>query len=104
PLDKSWLLLQAALKREGIDLKTQATVNYGAPALIAEKAARSEFDATLNYWNFSAALEARGMRRLAGIDEVLPRLGVAARPAMIGYVFDETWAAKNRSAIERFLD
>lgn len=104
PLDKSWLLLQGVLKQDGIDLKTQATINYGAPALLAEKAARGEFDATLNYWNFSAALEARGMRRLAGIDEILPRLGVTDRPAMIGYAFDETWAARNRSTIERFLD
>jgi len=103
-LDKSWLLLQGALKQEGIDLKTQATVNYGAPALLAEKAARGEFDAVLNYWNFSAALEARGMRRLAGIDEILPKLGVTAKPSMIGYVFDETWAIRNRSTVERFLD
>jgi NitT/TauT family transport system substrate-binding protein len=103
-LDKSWLLLQGALKQDGIDLKTQATVNYGAPALLAEKAARGEFGAVLNYWNFSAALEARGMRRLAGIEEVLPKLGVTAKPAMIGYVFDETWAATNRNTIERFLD
>lgn len=104
PLDKSWLLLQAALKQNGIDLKTQATINYGAPALLAEKGARGEFDATLNYWNFSAALEARGMRRLTGMDEVLPKLGITGRPAMIGYAFDEAWAAKNRSTVERFVD
>ncbi|MEJ0074453.1 MAG: ABC transporter substrate-binding protein [Alphaproteobacteria bacterium] len=104
PLDKSWLLLQGALRQDGIDLKTQATVNYGAPALLAEKAARGEFDAILNYWNFSAALEAREMRRLAGIDEILPKLGVTARPAMIGYIFDETWAARNRGTLERFLE
>jgi NitT/TauT family transport system substrate-binding protein len=104
PLDKSWLLLQGALKQDGIDLKTQASINYGAPALLAEKTLRGEFDATLNYWNFSAALEARGMRRLASVEDILPKLGVNGRPAMIGYVFDENWAAKNRNAVERFLD
>jgi NitT/TauT family transport system substrate-binding protein len=104
PIDKSWLLVQAALRQDGIDLKTQATVNYGAPALIAEKAARGEFDASLNFWNFCAALQAKGMRRLAGVADILPRLGVNGTPAMIGYVFDETWAAKNRSAVERFLE
>src|SRR5262245_37120157 len=92
------------MRQDGIDLKTQATINYGAPALIAEKAARGEFDAALNFWNFSAALEAKGMRRLAGVADILPKLGVKGTPAMIGYVFDETWAAKNRSAVERFLD
>jgi NitT/TauT family transport system substrate-binding protein len=104
PLDKSWLLLQGALKRDGIDLKTQASINYGAPALLAEKALRGEFDATLNYWNFSAALEAKGMRRLARVEDILPRFGVEGTPAMVGYVFDEGWAARNRDLVDRFLD
>jgi NitT/TauT family transport system substrate-binding protein len=104
PIDKSWLLLQGAMKQDGIDLKYEARVNYGAPALLAEKALQGEFDATLNYWNFSASLEARGMRRLASIEDILPKLGANGSVAMIGYVFDENWAARNRGAVERFLD
>ena len=104
PIDKSWLLVQAAMKQDGIDLRKDATINYGAPALIAEKALRGEFDAALNFWNFSAALEAKGMRRLAGVADILPKLGVTGTPAMIGYVFDETWSAKNRGTVDRFLD
>src|SRR6185437_9800645 len=38
PIDKSWLLLQAALKREGTDLKSETNVIYGAPPLLAQKA------------------------------------------------------------------
>ena len=38
PLDKSWLLLQALARRAGLDLKKQATVVYGAPPLLSEKA------------------------------------------------------------------
>jgi NitT/TauT family transport system substrate-binding protein len=104
PLDKSWLLLQGATRQDGIDLKAQARVNYGAPALLAEKALQGEFDATLNYWNFCAALEAKGMRRLAGIADILPRFGAKGNVAMIGYVFDAAWAAKNRAVVDRFLD
>src|ERR1700744_4611695 len=37
PIDKSWLLLQAALKREGTDLKAEANIIYGAPPLLAQK-------------------------------------------------------------------
>src|ERR1043165_7487334 len=40
PLDKSWLLLHAALKQDGVELKTQANVAYGAPALLAAKTLR----------------------------------------------------------------
>ncbi len=103
PIDKSWLLLQGVLKQDGIDLKSQAKVNYGAPALLAEKTLRGEFDANLNFWNFCAAMEAKGLRRIAGIEDILPRLGARGRPAMLGYVFDEGWAAKNRDALARFI-
>src|SRR5215213_9859641 len=68
PIDKSWLLLQGAMKQDGVDLKTQATIVYGAPALLAEKTLQGEMDATLNYWNFCANLEAKGFRRLAGME------------------------------------
>jgi len=103
PIDKSWLLVQAALKQEGIDLKTTATLAYGAPALLAEKTLLGEMDATLNYWNICAELEAKGLRRLADVADVLPKLGVAGRPAMIGYVFDEGWARSHTQALTRFL-
>jgi NitT/TauT family transport system substrate-binding protein len=103
PIDKSWLLLQAAARQDGIDLKSEAAVVYGAPPLLAAKTLDGEMDATLNYWNFCAALEAKGFRRLTGIEEILPRLGAQGRIAMIGYVFDEGWAAANRDALARFI-
>jgi NitT/TauT family transport system substrate-binding protein len=103
PLDKSWLLLQAALKQDGVELKTQANVAYGAPALLAAKTLRGEFDATLNYWNICADLEAKGLRRVGGIEDILPGLGARGASAMLGYVFDERWAAQNRDAVAHFI-
>ena len=102
-IDKNWLLLQAAMKQDGIDLRSQANIVYGAPPLLAAKTASGEMDATLNYWNFCAALEAKGFRRIGGIEDILPKLGAKGRTAMIGYVFDERWAEKNREAIARFI-
>jgi NitT/TauT family transport system substrate-binding protein len=103
PIDKNWLLLQAAAKQDGIDLKSEATIVYGAPPLLTAKTLDGEMDATLNYWNFCASLEAKGLGRLAGIEDILPRLGAQGRIAMIGYVFDEGWAAANRDALARFI-
>ena len=103
PLDKSWLLLQAAVRQDGVDLRNAATIVYGTPALLAEKAVEGELDATLDYWNFCAALEAKGLRRLAGIEDIIPRLGATGRPAMVGYVFDEGWASTHADALTRFL-
>ena len=103
PIDKNWLLLQAWLKREGIDLKSEATIAYGAPPLLMAKTLSGEMDATVNYWNFCAVMEAKGFRRVAGIEDLLPRLGAKGRTAMIGYVFDEEWARANPDVIARFI-
>src|SRR5947208_4701380 len=83
PIDKNWLLLQAWLKQDGIDLKSESTIMYGAPPLLTAKALGGEMDAALNYWNFCAVLEARGFRRVAGIEDLLPKLGAKGRTAMI---------------------
>lgn len=104
PIDKSWLLLQGALKQEGVDLKTQSTIVYGSPTLLAEKTVQGEMDANLNYWNICAGLEARGLRRLVEVADLLPKLGARGRPAMVGYVFDERWAMRNQNSLARFLN
>ena len=103
PIDKSWLLLQGVLKRDGIDLKSEAIIAYGSPTLLAEKTLRGEMDATLNYWNICAGLEARGMRRLVEVADLPPKLGAQGRPALLGYVFDEAWAARNSDAVAKFI-
>jgi NitT/TauT family transport system substrate-binding protein len=103
PLDKNWLLLQAWLKQDGIDLKSDATIAYGAPPLLAAKMLSGEMDATVNYWNFCASLEAKGFRRLAGIEDLLPKLGAKGRTAILGYVFDEKWANANQDKVARFI-
>jgi NitT/TauT family transport system substrate-binding protein len=103
PIDKSWLLLQAHAKRDGIDLKSDATIVYGAPPLLAAKMAGGEMDATVNFWNFCAVLEAKGFRRVVGIEDLLPKLGAKDRVAMVGYVFDENWGIAHRELLARFL-
>lgn len=103
-IDKSWLILQGAMQQDGIDLKREANVVYGAPMLLAEKTLQGEMDATLNYWNICAWLEAKGFRRILGIEDVLPKLGTTGRAAMLGYAFDESWAAKHADVMSRFLD
>lgn len=103
PLDKSWLLLQALGQKSALDLETQTTVLYGAPALLFQKALQGESDATLNFWNFCANLEGHGFRRLIGMDEVEKGLGTSAPVAMVGYVFHDDYAAKHRDLLNRFF-
>jgi NitT/TauT family transport system substrate-binding protein len=103
PIDKSWLLLQALARRSGVDLKKDATLIYGTPPLLAQKAIQGEQDATLTFWNFCAELESKDFRRAIAMDDVMKQLGAKGAISIVGYVFDEAWAARNRSAVDRFL-
>jgi len=103
PLDKSWLLLQALARRSGVDLRTQAEIAYGAPPLLTQKALQGEIDATLTFWNFAAELEAKGMRRVVAMKDVVKRLGVTGPVAMVGYAFNGGWAQGNRAPLDRFF-
>ena len=104
PLDKSWLLLQGLARRSNLDLRRQASIVYGAPPLLSEKAVQGEHDATLTFWNFCADLEGKGFKRAIVIDEVMKQLGAKAAVAILGFTFEGAWAAKNKSTIDRFLE
>jgi NitT/TauT family transport system substrate-binding protein len=103
PLDKSWLLLQALALRSGLDLRRHATIVYGAPPLLQQKALQGEHDATLTFWNFCAELESKGFTRVVAVDDVMRQLGAKAPVAIVGYTFDGGWATRNRSTVDRFL-
>jgi NitT/TauT family transport system substrate-binding protein len=103
PLDKSWLIVRAAATRRGIDLKREATLEYGAPPLMAEKLQQGEAAASLNFWNFCARLETHGYRRIFEVRDAEAALGLRQPIALIGYAFSEKFAADHRDAIDRFI-
>lgn len=96
PLDKSWLLLQGMAAQEfDADLAASNEIVFGAPPLLAEKASDGELDAVLNFWHFSARLEAKGFRRLVSAEDAANALGSSGPVSAIGYVFSEAWAQNN---------
>jgi NitT/TauT family transport system substrate-binding protein len=104
PLDKSWLLLRLlSLRRFGRDFDSSVEKIFGAPPLLAEQFAAGRLDAVLTYWQFAARLEAKGARRLLGMDEVMRDLGIAERVALVGYIVSEHWAQTNRPRLVAFL-
>jgi NitT/TauT family transport system substrate-binding protein len=102
-VDKSWLFLKAFALRSKVDLEKSATVLYGAPPLIAEKARQGELDAVLEFWNFAADLEARGFRRVIDLSEVEKLLGAKGDAIVTGYVFDDAFARQHKDALTRFF-
>ncbi len=103
PLDKSWLIVQAAATRHGIDLRREATLQYGAPPLIYQKLLQGEAEASLNFWNFCAQLESHGYRRLYDVREAETELGLREPLSLTGYVFPESFATAHKDTIDRFL-
>jgi len=103
PLDKRWLLLKAFALKQGVDLEKSATIVYGAPPLLAEKAAQGELDAALEFWNFAIDLETRGFRRAIEMADVEKALGAKGDAVVTGYVFDEKFAAAHGAALARFF-
>jgi NitT/TauT family transport system substrate-binding protein len=104
PVDKSWLLLRAYGRRTlGVDLATAAEPVFGAPPLLNQMMQRGDLPAVLNFWHYNARLAAGGMRELIAVADMLPALGIAQTPPLLGWVFGEAWAARNAAAIDGFL-
>jgi NitT/TauT family transport system substrate-binding protein len=104
PVDKSWLIVQAAAHAtQGIDLAKADEVVYGAPPLLGAKLRQGELDAVLTFWNFAADLESTGFRQAVSVAQCAAMLGISPRISLVGFVFHEDWADANRPSIDGFL-
>jgi NitT/TauT family transport system substrate-binding protein len=57
----------------------------------------------LNFWHFSARLEAKGYRPLLSVGDMMTGLGASGPTVAIGFAFREAWAAKNETSVKSFL-
>ena len=103
PVDKSWLLLQAYARRDGLHLSESIEPTFGAPPLLNELIKRGELPAVLNFWHYNARLKAAGMQELLTTAEILPELGIARPIPLLGWVFNRAWANDHREALDGFL-
>lgn len=103
-LDKNWLLLQIlAKKKYGLELGKSAEIAFGAPPLLNRQLLQGRLDALLNYWHYAAKLEAQGYRSFLDGAGMLRELGINADLANLGYVFRESWAARNGRVLQAYL-
>jgi NitT/TauT family transport system substrate-binding protein len=97
PVDKNWLVIRAAAaQRHGVELDQTVEKVFAAPPLLNEEILSGRLDAVLNSWNFTAQLEAKGFRKLIGVEDAARDLGIATQVPLLGYVFDETWAEAHK--------
>ena len=105
PVDKSWLMVQAAGRAgtPATDLAAAARVVYGAPPLLSAKLQQGELDAVLTFWTFAARLQAHGFREAVTVGDCARRLGLPATLGLVGFVFHEDWARAHPAAISGYL-
>ena len=87
PLDKSWLILQAYAKQEGlIDLKTDAKQEFAAPPIIFKAALKGDIDAVINFWHFQAKAKAAGLNEIISVQDAAKSLGLDPSVPLLGYI------------------
>jgi NitT/TauT family transport system substrate-binding protein len=102
--DKSWLLLRAHAKKElGADLADLVQPQYGAAPLLTEQLKDGRLDAVLNFWTFTARLEAQGFRSVISMSDVMTALGIDPQPALVGFIWKESSEADLLPAINSLL-
>jgi NitT/TauT family transport system substrate-binding protein len=104
PVDKSWLILRAWYRqRHGEDLAAVVEPVFGAPPLLNEFMLGGDLPAVINYWHYSARLDAAGMEPLVEVQALLPELGIHEPVPLLGWVFSEDWAQRNPETLRAFL-
>ena len=104
PLDKSWLLLRLyARKTLQLELDSAVEKSFGPPPLVSAQLEAGRLDAVLTYWPFAARAEAQGRHSVLDVADTLVALGVPKGMPMLGFVFSDAWAGRNRAALMGFL-
>ncbi|MGK9064697.1 ABC transporter substrate-binding protein [Stutzerimonas chloritidismutans] len=98
-----WLLLKRLAAREGIDLATEAEVQYAAPPLLNEVLRRGQVDALVTFWHFSARLRGEGGARTAfRLADLVGDLGLSRDLPVLGYLIPDDWAAAHPAVLHGF--
>jgi NitT/TauT family transport system substrate-binding protein len=103
PVDKSWLLLQAFSRKQGLDISASVEPTFAAAPLLNQLMLKGDLPAVLNFWHYGARLEAAGMLPLVDVISMLDGLEIKEPVPMLGWVFSSEWAEQNQPLIEGLL-
>lgn len=102
PDSKGWILLQAAARKEGLDMSLDQ-VQFAAPPLLNPALERGQIDALLTYWHYGAKLLATGgFAEPLAMTDLAESLGLNPKMPMLGYVFNRDWAQDHAPEVANF--
>lgn len=99
PVDKSWLILRALGRKQGIDLLAETEQVYAAPPLVMQAALSGEVQGAVNFWHFMAKMKAAGMRELVSVSDAAAELGLDPTTPLLGYAVTARAAAEKPQVI-----
>ncbi|UTW04008.1 ABC transporter substrate-binding protein [Amphritea atlantica] len=103
-VDKSWLLLQAYSKQAtGRDLLEVVEPVFAAPPLLNQLMYDGKLPLSLNFWHYSARLQAKGFKPIISVDEMIRGLGVNYQIPLLGWVFTEALIEDKSEQLGNFL-
>ena len=103
PDSKGWILLNEVASRQGIELASETEAVYAAPPLLSTSLERGQIDVLLTYWHFAARLKGTGeAQTVIAMADLLDALSLSRDLPVLGYVFQDDWAAHNPDLLKRF--
>jgi NitT/TauT family transport system substrate-binding protein len=102
PMNKGWILMRAAAKKEGIDLQQEAKIQFGAPPLLSQAIKNGQLDILATFWHYGARLEAEGYQKLYSLETIMRDFGLKSNVPMLGYLYKAKLGDQHSHLISAF--
>ena len=102
PMNKGWLLTQAAAAKKGIQLTEQAEVQFGAPPLMSQALKRGQVDILITFWHYAEKLKLHGYVELYSLSDAMKELGLKSEIPLLGYVVNNQFIIENNNVVQGF--
>ena len=101
-VDKNWLLTQAYLRHQNIDIN-RIKPTFAAPPLLNRMLLKEQISSGINFWHYTARLKAAGFTPVITTQDMLMALGIATDVPLLGWAFDAQWAAAHQAKVTAFI-
>lgn len=104
PVSKTWLITRAYTKfKYNKNFSDMVNKTFASPPILYKKVLDKSLDASINFWHFNAKLQAKGLKKLISVNQMLKEMGVKNDTVLLGWVFSTDFANKNKNLINNFL-
>ena len=104
PLNKGWILLKAAAQKHGVNLESDAQVQFGSPPLLSQSLKSGRLDLLVTFWHYGARLEAEGYKTVISLQDMMTELGMTSQVPMLGYLVKQDHVESNPEMINSFIE